>query len=117
MNDATARVQAAEAAGALPVLETQHRAIGRDVCHLAVPASLPDKADVFGKLFVTNQRVVFAGPAPVAIGLGRIVKTSRNERDLVVIAGGDLHRFRCNSYGDAMMAEWMIGRLRAKGAQ
>jgi hypothetical protein len=112
MQDGLERVRQAEAAGALPVLETQHRAIGADVCHLAVPASMPDRADAFGKFFVTDKRVVFAGPSPVSTGIGRVVKATRDERDVVIIAGGDLLRFRCNSYGDAMLAVWILDRLK-----
>ena len=114
MQDGLERVRQAEAADALPVLETQHRAIGTDVCHLAVPASMPDRADAFGKFFLTDKRVVFAGPAPVTAGLGRVIKATRDERDVVIIAGGDLLRFRCNSYGDAMMAIWILDRLKRK---
>lgn len=112
MQDGIARVRQAEAAGALPVLETQHRAIGADVCHLAVPASMPDRAEAFGKFFVTDKRVLFAGPSPVALGLGKIIKVTRDARDVVIIAGGDLLRFRCNSYGDAMIAVWILERLK-----
>lgn len=115
MDDAAAAVCDAEAAGALPVLETQHRAIGADTCHLAVPASLPDRSDAFGKFFITDRRVVFAGGASISIGLGRIVKVDRQARDVVVISGGDgLHRFRCNSFTDAMLAVWMLERLRRR---
>jgi hypothetical protein len=112
-NDGLERVRCAEAAGALPVLDTQHRAIGTDVCHFAVPASMPDRADAFGKFFVTDRRVVFAGPSPVSLGLGRIIRVARQDRDVVILAGGDGPlRFRCNSFGDAMMAEWLLNRLR-----
>lgn len=113
MADGLEAVRHAEQAGALPVLETQHRAIGADTCHLAVPASMPDKADAFGKLFVTNRRVVFAGGASVALGIGRIARADRHLRDVVLVSGGDgLVRFRCNSFGDAMLAVWMIERLK-----
>ena len=115
MQDGLERVRQAEAAGALPVLETQHRAIGTDVCHLAVPASMPDRADAFGKFFLTDKRVIFAGPSPVAMGLGRVIKVTRDARDVVIVAGGDLVRFRCNSFGDAMMAVWLLDRLKQKG--
>lgn len=112
MADGLEAVRQAEAAGTLPVLETQHRATGTDLCHLAVPASMPDNADAFGKLFVTNRRLVFAGGAPVAVGLGRINKIDRHGRDVVIVSGGDsLLRFRCNSFGDAMLAVWMLQRL------
>lgn len=112
LDDAHARVRLADAAGTLPVLETQHRAIGQDICHFAVPASMPDRTDAFGKLFLTNRRVVFAGAAPVAIGIGRVIKADRQQRDVVIVAGGDVHRFRCNSFGDAMLAVWMLDRLK-----
>ena len=112
MQEGAERVRQAEAAGALPVLETQHRAIGPDVCHLAVPASMPDRADAFGKFFITGKRVIFAGPSPVSIGVGRVIKVTRDQRDVVIVAGGDLLRFRCNSFGDAMMAVWLIDRIR-----
>lgn len=116
LDEAHARVRLADAAGALPVLETQHRAIGQDVCHLAVPASMPDRADAFGKLFLTNRRIVFAGAAPVAVGVGRVIKADRQQRDVVIVAGGDRLRFRCNSFGDAMLAVWMIDRLKRSPA-
>lgn len=110
--EARARVRAAEAAGATPVLETQHRAIGADICHFAVPASMPDR-DVFGKLFITNRRLLFSGGSPIAIGLGRVAAFDVRERDLVVRPGGEPPlRFRCNSFGDAMMAAWILQRLR-----
>ena len=113
MADGLEAVRRAEQAGSLPVLETQHRAIGTDACHLAVPASMPDKSDAFGKLFVTERRVLFAGGASVSLGIGRIVKVDRHQRDVVLISGGDgLVRFRCNSFGDAMLAVWMIERLK-----
>ena len=109
------RVRQAEAAGALPVLETQHRAIGPDICHFAVPASMPDGADAFGKLFVTDRRLIFAGPSPVTLGLGRVIKADRHERDIIVVPGGGAPlRFRCNSFGDAMLGVWLLDRLRRK---
>lgn len=112
LNDGLERVRLVESAGTLPVLETQHRAIGADACHLAVPASRPDHADAFGKLFVTNRRVIFSGPAPMAIGLARIAAAVRRDRDVVIVEGGaGPERFRCNSFGDAMLAVWLIERL------
>jgi len=117
MADGRELIQRAEAAGVVPVLETQHRAIGGDICHLAIPASMPDRADAYGKLFVTNRRVIFAGGAAVTVGLGRIIKTDRQHRDIVLVSGGEgLLRFRCNSFGDAMLAVWMLERLRGATA-
>ena len=113
MEDGAEAVRRAEAAGTLPVLETQHRAIGSDICHLAVPVSRPDEAEAFGKLFVTNRRVIFSGPSPVAVGLGHIIKTGRQQRDLVIVSGSaGVIRLRCNSFGDAMLAAWLLDKLR-----
>lgn len=110
--DARRRVREAEAGGALPVLETQHRAIGADLCHFAAPASMPDR-DVFGKLFVTSRRLIFSGGSSIALGLGRIAAFEVEDRDLVVRpGGGEPLRFRCNSFGDAAMAAWILDRLR-----
>lgn len=113
MADGLEAVERADRAGALPVLETQHRAIGADTCHLAVPASMPDRSDASGKLFVTDRRVVFAGGASLSLGIGRIAKVDRHLRDVVLVSGSDgLVRFRCNCFGDAMLAVWMLERLR-----
>ena len=113
MADGLEALRQADAAGALPVLDTQHRAIGADICHLAVPASMPDRSDAFGKLFVTDRRVIFAGGASVTLGVGRILKVDRQQRDVVIVSAGDLLRFRCNSFGDARLAVWMIQRLKS----
>ena len=113
MDEGLEAVRRAEAAGSLPVLDTQHRAIGSDACHLAVPVSRPDEADAFGKLFITNRRVIFSGPSPVSLGLGHIIKADRQQRDVVIVSGSaGLLRFRCNSFGDAMMAAWLLDKLR-----
>ncbi|MDQ3068543.1 MAG: hypothetical protein M3R55_02290 [Acidobacteriota bacterium] len=115
MADGLAALKQAEETGVLPVLETQHRAIGGDRCHLAVPASMPDRADAFGKLFVTDSRIVFAGGASVTLGAGRIIKVDRHQRDVVIVSGGDgLLRFRCNSFSDAMLAVWMLNHIRTQ---
>jgi hypothetical protein len=113
MDTGAGMVQQLEAAGTVPVLETQHRAIGTDTCHAAVPASMPDRADAYGKLFLTNRRVIFSGSAPLAVGLGRIIKAERQQRDVVIVSGGEgVLRFRCNSFGDAMTVLWILERLR-----
>jgi hypothetical protein len=116
IDDGLALVQRTEAAGSLPVLETQHRAIGSDVCHIALPVSRPDHAEAFGKLFVTSRRVIFSGPSPVALGVGHVIRAERIDRDVLIVSGSaGLLRFRCNSFGDAMLAVWILDRLR-KGA-
>ena len=96
----------------LPVLDTQHRVIGTDVCHYMAPVSAPDHGDAAGKLFLTSQRVIFAGGASIAWPWHRVRGATRHERD-VVFEGGDTLalRLRCNSYGDAVVATALAGRL------
>jgi hypothetical protein len=45
---------------ALPVIATQHRVIGQEVCHFIAPVSLIEEVDASGKLFATADRLVFA---------------------------------------------------------
>lgn len=96
----------------LPVLDTQHRVIGTDICHFMAPVSAPDHGDAAGKLFLTSQRVIFAGGASIAWPWHRVRGTTRHERD-VVFAGGDTLalRLRCNCYGDAVVAAALAERL------
>jgi hypothetical protein len=96
----------------LPVLATQHRVIGTDVCHFMAPVSAPDHGDAAGKLFLTSQRVIFAGGASIAWPWHRVRRASRHERDVLVESGDTLAlRLRCNSYGDAVVALALIERL------
>ena len=100
------------AAAPLPIVATQHRVIGSDHCHFAVPASLGGQPDVPGKLFVTSARLVFAGPRVQAWPWHRVRGVLRQERTLsVVLAGGDGPSIMCNSYGDAMVVAHLSRRL------
>jgi len=101
------------AAAALPVLDTQHRVIGSDACHFMAPVSAPDHGDAIGKLFLTSQRVIFAGGASIAWPWHRVRRVTRHERD-VLFEGGDTLalRLRCNSYGDALAANAIGERLK-----
>ncbi len=98
---------------AVPVLDTQHRVIGADTCHFMAPVSAPDHGDAIGKLFLTSQRVIFAGGASIAWPWHRVRRVTRHERD-VLFEGGDTLalRLRCNSYGDALAAVAIGERLR-----
>jgi hypothetical protein len=103
------------ASQAIPVLDTQHRVIGADTCHFMAPVSAPDLGDAIGKLFLTSQRVIFAGGASIAWPWHRVRRVTRHERD-VLFEGGDslaLH-LRCNSYGDALAAKAIGERLRQR---
>ncbi len=96
----------------LPVLDTQHRVIGTDLCHFMAPVSAPDHGDAAGKLFLTSQRVIFAGGASIAWPWHRVRGTTRHERDVVFEGGDTLSlRLRCNSYGDAVVAAAVAARL------
>jgi len=103
------------ASAAVPVLDTQHRVIGADVCHFMSPVSAPDMGDAIGKLFLTSQRVIFAGGASIAWPWHRVRRVTRHERD-VLFEGGDTLalRLRCNSYGDALAAMAIGERLRQR---
>ena len=98
---------------AMPVLDTQHRVIGSDACHFMAPVSAPDHGDAIGKLFLTSQRVIFAGGASIAWPWHRVRRITRHERD-VLFEGGDTLalRLRCNCYGDALVAAAIGERLR-----
>ena len=96
----------------LPVLDTQHRVIGTDQCHFMAPVSAPDLGDATGKLFLTAQRVIFAGGASIAWPWHRVRRAGRQERDLIFEGGDALTlRLRCNSYGDAAVAAAVAARL------
>jgi len=97
----------------MPVLDTQHRVIGSDACHFMAPVSAPDHGDAIGKLFLTSERVIFAGGASIAWPWHRVRRITRHERD-VLFEGGDTLalRLRCNSYGDALVAAAIGERLR-----
>jgi hypothetical protein len=103
------------ASAALPVLDTQHRVIGSDACHFMAPVSAPDHGDAIGKLFLTSQRVIFAGGASIAWPWHRVRRVARHERD-VLFEGGDTLalRLRCNSYGDALAAAAIGDRLKQR---
>ena len=92
--------------GRLPILETSHRVVGADRCHFSAPVSMPDDAaQPTGKLLLTSTRAVFAGGARTpAVAWHAAREVLRVERDLIVVRAGaeDGHRFRCNSFADAL---------------
>ena len=98
----------------LPIVSTQHRVIGSDVCYFAAPASLVGPSDASGKLFITSARLVFAGPRVTAWPWHRITRLVRQARSIApVIAGGaDAPAILCNSYGDAMIVAHLAERLK-----
>jgi hypothetical protein len=64
-----------------------------------------DPAQPSGTLLLTNIRAVFVGGArAVAIPWHAVGRAMPQNRDLVLIRSDreDLHRFRCNTFADAM---------------
>jgi hypothetical protein len=100
----------------LPIVDTQHRALGADRCHLWTPAFLTDKVDAAGKLFLTNARLVFIGGGVIAVPWSAVHKVTRDGRDLVAVvpARNIAFRLRCNTYGEALRASFVAGMLAAE---
>lgn len=113
MLDGLTQLVAIADGAALPVLETQHRVIGTDTCHFAAPATLLLDVGTPGKLFLTSQRMIFAGGRVQSWPWHRLRDVVRRGRELnLVVAGGDtLVRLQCNTFGDAMTARYIAQRL------
>lgn len=112
--DGLDRVLALASQPALPVMATQHRVIGTDICHFAAPASLLGELESPGKIFVTSSRLVFAGPRVLSWPWHRVRKVQREERALSILIGGAApSALLCNSYGDAMAIAHLASRLGA----
>jgi len=106
---------AAVADRGLPALPTGHRVVGADVCHFSAPASMPDDpAQPSGRLILTNARAIFVGGARgVTLAWHAVAQPLQADRDLVLVRvdGSALHRFRCNSFDDALCAAFIARRL------
>jgi hypothetical protein len=116
MLDGLGQLQAVVTSAALPVLITQHRVIGADVCHFVAPVSLAGDVAVPGKLFLTAERLVFAGGRVQAWSWHRVYEVTRSGRMLAVVLAGGAEglRVQCNTYGDALVARHVAGRIRGK---
>ncbi|HEY7475041.1 MAG TPA: hypothetical protein VH679_08515 [Vicinamibacterales bacterium] len=102
--------------GGLPSLVTQHRVIGTDVCHFVAPVSLAGQMESAGKLFLTSQRIVFAGHGVQAWPWHRVRGVIRLGRDLAITVAGlpEPVHIQCNSYADAMSAHYMSSDLASR---
>jgi hypothetical protein len=95
-------------AGRLPIVDTSHRVVGTDRCHFSAPVSMPDDpAQPTGRLLLTSARAVFAGGARVpAVPWHATREVVQSGRDLLFVyrhgQGDEGHRFRCNSFTDAL---------------
>jgi len=106
------------AGGRLPHLETTHRIVGTDACHFSAPVSMPDDvAQPTGRLLLTGTRAVFAGGArPTTLAWHAAAEVLRVERDVLLIRSDreTAYRFRCNNYGDALIAAAIARHLAAR---
>jgi hypothetical protein len=108
--------------GRLPHLETSHRIVGTDACHFSAPVSMPDDAaQPTGRLLLTGTRVVFAGGArPTTLAWHATGEVMQADRDVLLIRSDreTAYRFRCNNYGDALIAAAIARHLagRARGS-
>jgi hypothetical protein len=102
----------------LPTVTTGHRIVGADVCHFSAPASMPDDpAQPSGRLILTNSRALFVGGAKgVTLRWHALAEPIHVERDVLLArADGEMaHRFRCNSFADAMTAAFVARQLAGK---
>jgi hypothetical protein len=98
----------------LPIVETGHRIAGADLCHFSAPASMPDDpGQPAGRLLLTSARAAFAGGAGSrTIPWHAIAEAVHQDRDVLLIRSDREtgHRFRCNSYGDALCAAFVARR-------
>jgi hypothetical protein len=106
------------ATGAPPVITTGHRAVGTDACYFSAPASLPDNpAQPTGTLLLTSTRAIFVGGTKaVTLPWHSVGVCSRQDRDVLLVRSDrqDLHRVRCNTYGDALHAAFLARHLSAR---
>jgi hypothetical protein len=97
----------------LPVISTQHRAIGQDVCHFIAPVSLGIEGGGAGKIFLTSTRLVFVGGRLRSWPWHRVRKITRAGRSLIIVIAGEGEDLllQCNTYGEALAARHLMGRL------
>jgi len=115
MIDGLERLLALARESVLPVISSQHRVIGSEVCHFITSVSLIEEVDSSGKLFATAGRLVFAAGAVRQWPWHAIAGVTRVERDVVIDlrARPAAARLRANTYGDALLIVALADRLRA----
>lgn len=107
------QLAALAAAATLPSVDTQHRVIGADTCHLMTPATLAGEQPVPGKVFVTDRRLVFAGGRARSWAWHRVRDARRDGRVVTLILAGPAEAvsLHCNTYGDAIVIRHLARRL------
>jgi hypothetical protein len=113
--DAVVELGAIVLAEGPPSIVTGHRAVGADRCYFSAPVSVPDDpAQPSGTLLLTNVRAIFVGGSrSVTVPWHAVGRAFPQNRDLVLlrIDRQDLHRFRCNTFADAMRAALLARHL------
>jgi hypothetical protein len=116
--EAVAELSADVAARGLEPIVTGHRAVGRERCYFSAPASLADDpAQPSGTVLLTEARALFVGGArSLAVPWHGVAQCLRQDRDLVLIRRGqqELHRLRCNSFGDALRAAFVAREVTSR---
>jgi len=111
-------LRASVAASDLPVVQTGHRVVGRDVCHFSTPASMPDDpSQPTGRLILTNARAIFVGGArTITIPWHAVSNVIDQDRDLVLVRRDreGLHRIRCNVFDDVLSAAFVARMLASR---
>lgn len=104
---------AALAAAEPAVVQTQHRVVGTDVCHMVAPACLVGITDHPGKLFLTSRRLIHVGESVRSWPWHRIGGVERTDRalEITILGAPDTVNLICNTYGDAMAAAHLARRL------
>ena len=108
-------LEAAVAGAGLPAVQTGHRVIGAESCHFSAPASMPDDAaQPAGRLLLTGARAVFVGGGRTAsVPWHAVIDARHADRDVVLVTRDrrGFHRFRCNTFADAMCGAFLGRRL------
>jgi hypothetical protein len=116
--EAVAELSTHVSASGLRPIVTGHRAVGRDRCYFSAPASLPDDpSQPSGTFLLTEARAIFVGGArSLAVPWHSVARCLRQDRDLVLIRANqqDLHRLRCNSFGDALRAAYLAREVTSR---
>jgi hypothetical protein len=103
-------------ADGLPVIVTGHRVVANERCHFTAPASMPDEpSQPGGRLLLTSRRAVFIGGAAArSVPWHAVAAVIQLERDLVLMRrdGDGLHRFRCNTFSEALRSAFLARELR-----
>lgn len=99
----------------LPSVVTGHRVVGAERCHFTAPASMPDEpGQPGGRLLLTSGRAIFVGGANgVSAAWHSVGDAHHLDRDVVLVRSDRdrIHRFRCNTFGDAMRAAFIARAL------